>query len=107
MSAGGRPSNATPSSTDFEIDPYYILQTVALRAGMVPRRGIVAAMDVATIVEQWDSAVTGMSNGLTMLRDECGVLLPKWLPYAPMLPPLPPRGNGWTRPAGRHRGHDV
>jgi hypothetical protein len=77
-----------PILVDFEIDPYYILQTIALRAGLVPRRGVVAAMDVSTIVDHWDGAVAGMSNGLTMLRDECGVLLPKWLPYAPMLPTL-------------------
>jgi hypothetical protein len=77
-----------PILTDFDVDPYYILQTIALRANLVPRRGVVAALEVATIIEHWDAAVFGMSNGLTMLRDECGVLLPKWLPYAPMLPTL-------------------
>jgi hypothetical protein len=77
-----------PVLEDFAIDPYYILQTIALRADLVPRRGVVAAMDVSTIVEHWDAAVAGMANGLTMIRDECGVLMLKWLPYAPMLPTL-------------------
>jgi hypothetical protein len=77
-----------PVLVDFGIDPYYILQTIALRAGLVPRRGVVVAMDVSTVVEHWDAAIAGMANGITMLRDECGVLLPKWLPYAPMLPTL-------------------
>ena len=77
-----------PILDDFEIDPYYILQTIALRADFVPRRGVVAAMEVSTIVDHWDAAVAGMANGITMLRDECGVLMPKWLPYAPMLPTL-------------------
>jgi hypothetical protein len=77
-----------PVLADFNIDPYYLLQTIALRADLVPRRGVVAAMDVTTIVEHWDEAVAGMANGITMIRDECGVLMPKWLPYAPMLPTL-------------------
>src|ERR1039458_888480 len=77
-----------PVLEDFGIDPYYILQAIALRAGLVPRRGVVAAMEVSTIVQHWDAAVSGMANGLTMIRDECGVLMPKWLPYAPMLPTL-------------------
>jgi hypothetical protein len=77
-----------PVLAEFAIDPYYLLQTIALRAELVPRRGVVASMDVATIVSQWDDAVAGMSNCITMIRDECGVLMPKWLPYAPMLPTL-------------------
>jgi hypothetical protein len=79
---------ASPVLSDFEIDPYYILQTIALRANLVPRRGVVAGMEVSTIVEHWDAAVAGMANGLVMIRDECGVLMPKWLPYAPMLPTM-------------------
>lgn len=77
-----------PVLADFAIDPYYLLQTIALRAELVPRRGVVASMDVSTIVDHWDAAVAGMANGITMIRDECGVLMPKWLPYAPMLPTL-------------------
>ncbi len=77
-----------PILAEFTIDPYYLLQTLALRAELVPQRGIVASMPVSTIIDHWDDAVAGMSDGITMLRDECGVLMPKWLPYAPMLPTL-------------------
>src|SRR6202023_4214199 len=45
-------------------------------------------MDVGTIVTEWDGSVRGMAQALVMLRDECGVLTDKWLPYAPMLPTL-------------------
>jgi hypothetical protein len=77
-----------PVLSDFEIDPYYVLQAITLMAGYVPRRGVVVALEVSTILEHWDAAVVGMASSLIMLRDECGVLMPKWLPYSPMLPTL-------------------
>lgn len=77
-----------PVLGEFGIDPYYVLQAIALRVDKKPQRGVVAAMDVPTIVAEWDASVRGMAQGLVMLRDECGVLTPKWLPYAPMLPTL-------------------
>ena len=73
---------------EFEIDPYYLLQTIALRVGKKPQRSIVASLDVRTIIDNWDASARGMAEGLVMLRDECGVLTPKWLPYAPLLPTL-------------------
>jgi hypothetical protein len=77
-----------PVLEDFEIEPYYILQTVALRNGLIPQRGVVVGLPVKTLVEHWEASVRGMADGLTMLRDECGVLTAKWLPYGPMLPTL-------------------
>lgn len=73
---------------EFGIDPYYLLQAIALRVGKKPQRGIVAALEVSTLVDHWDAAARGMAEGLRMLRDECGVLTARWLPYAPMLPTL-------------------
>jgi hypothetical protein len=32
--------------------------------------------------------VRGLATGLDILRDDCKVMLPKWLPYQTMLPPL-------------------
>ncbi len=81
-----------PVLEDFEIDPYYILQTVALRHGLIPQRGVVVGLPVKTLIQHWDSSVRGVADGLTMLRDECGVLTEKWLPYAPMPPTL---GAAW------------
>ena len=73
---------------DFDIDPYYILQTVALRIGKKPQRGVVVELPVVTIIAEWDASVRSMASALIMLRDECGVLTKQWLPYAPMLPTL-------------------
>lgn len=80
--------NQRPILDDFGIDPYYLLQAIALRVGKMPQRSVVAALPVSTIAEEWDAATRGMASALLMLRDECGVLTPNWLPYAPMLPTI-------------------
>ncbi len=36
----------------------------------------------------WDAVVKGLAVGLEILRDDCKVPLPKWLPYQTMLAPL-------------------
>jgi hypothetical protein len=77
-----------PVLDDSGIDPYYLLQAIALRIGKKPQRGVVAALQLSDIVKEWDPAVRGVASALVMLRDQCGVLTPKWLPYAPMLPTL-------------------
>lgn len=81
-----------PILDEFEIDPYYVLQAIALREGRKPQRGIVADLEVNILVREWPAAVRGIAQGLLMLRDECGVLSSQWLPYAPMLPTL---GAAW------------
>src|ERR1019366_2099116 len=40
------------------------------------------------ITDWWDKVVRGLATGLDILRDDCKVMLPKWLPYQTMLPPL-------------------
>lgn len=74
-----------PVIQDFEIDPYYILQSISLMVHGSPKRNIVLGLRIEDIVETWDSAVIGMAETLKILRDECGVLVGKWLPYATML----------------------
>lgn len=74
-----------PILADFDIDPYYILQVIAVRTRGNPKRGTVLSLDMQEIVENWATAVGGMSNALEMLRDECGVLTSKWLPYQTMI----------------------
>lgn len=71
--------------TEFRVDPYYVLQTIALIARGNPQRSTVLALDVEEITQHWDEAVEGIVGALTLLRDECGVLTPKWLPYGTML----------------------
>lgn len=74
-----------PVLSDFEVDPYYVLQTVATIARNNPQRATVLALDVREMVDYWDEAVRGLAGALELLRDQCGVLVRKWLPYAPML----------------------
>ena len=33
----------------------------------------------------WHTVVLGLATGLEILRDDCKVMLPKWLPYQTML----------------------
>lgn len=80
-----------PIIQDFEIDPYYLLQVVSLvvsRRAPSVRRGDILNLEASDINEWWDRAVYGMAKGLEMLRDDCGVMLPRWLPYNTMVTPL-------------------
>ncbi len=77
-----------PILDDFAVDPYYILQTIAVKEAGEAKRGAVLKLDVQSIVKRWDQAVEGMAAGLTMLRDECGVLVDRWLPYRSIIIPL-------------------
>jgi hypothetical protein len=79
-----------PIIEDFEVDPYYLLQSVALAARPTPscKRSDVLALERQAISDWWGSAVDGLGLGLSLLRDDCGVALPRWLPYDPMLIPL-------------------
>lgn len=70
---------------DFGIDPYYLLQAIAMSARGSAKRSTVLSMGVPEIVDQWDQTVRGLASSLTLLRDECGVLVSKWLPYQTML----------------------
>jgi hypothetical protein len=80
--------DAHPILTDFDVDPYYLLQVIALRRGASCKRGPVLNLPAAVITEEWDRATADFAAVLRMLRDDCGVLVHKWLPYNPMLIPL-------------------
>ncbi len=80
-----------PIISDFEVDPYYVLQAISLfTATAAPscKRGDILKMKVFQIEKGWIQIVDGLKNALQMLRDDCGVILPKWLPYNTMLIPL-------------------
>ena len=44
-------------------------------------------MEVGQIKAGWKPVVRGVADMLQMLRDDCGVALPGWLPYNPILIP--------------------
>ena len=79
-----------PIVREFGVDPYYLLQVVALVSRQTPscKRGDVLALDPNDITQWWDLAVQGMADTLEILRDDCGVLIPKWLPYNTILNPM-------------------
>ncbi len=79
-----------PVIADFEVDPYYILQGISLASRKAPscKRSDVLNMAASDITEWWDRVVLGLATGLDILRDDCKVMLPKWLPYQTMLQPL-------------------
>lgn len=77
-----------PILDDFDVKPYYLLQCIALRLGLSCKRRSVVSLPADDIAREWDTAVDSMAAILTLLRTECGVLTPKWLPYEPMLIPL-------------------
>jgi hypothetical protein len=79
-----------PVIGDFEVDPYYVLQGISLASRKSPscKRSDVLNLAAADVTEWWDKVVNGLATGLEILRDDCSVVLPKWLPYPTMLPPL-------------------
>ncbi len=80
--------NQYPILDDYDIQPYYLLQTIALRLGAACKRSSILRLAADDVAREWSSAVRCMAAALAMLRDECGVLTAKWLPYQPMLIPL-------------------
>jgi hypothetical protein len=79
-----------PIIADFLIDPYYVLQIVSLAARSTPsfKRSDVLNLEARAIEEWWDRAIDGVDKGLKLLRDDCGVIIPTWLPYNTVLIPL-------------------
>lgn len=79
-----------PDLLDYDVDPYAILQAITLRVSnpaTIQRR---ALMDLTAdqVRQMWPTTAAAMASGLSLLRDECGVMLAKWLPYSTMLAPL-------------------
>jgi hypothetical protein len=75
---------------DFEVDPYYVLQAVSLACRKAPscKRSDVLNLTTHDIETWWNQIVSGLATGLDILREDCKVVLPKWLPYQTMLAPL-------------------
>jgi hypothetical protein len=73
-----------PIIAEFDVDPYYVLQSISLfsaKAAPSCKRSDVLKMDVSQIKAGWQPVIKGLADGLHILRDECGVILPHWLPY--------------------------
>ena len=94
-----------PILSAFDVDPYYLLQVIALRLGASCNRGAVLSTPVDEIASEWPGAVSDFASTLKMLRDDCGVMVPKWLPYKPMLIPLATAWREVTAVAGPSVAH--
>lgn len=87
-----------PILDEFDIDPYYVLQVIALlepgidndgkvRAPSV-KRSVILDMGVDQARRGWDPAINGLAEALFLLREECGVLGPALLPYNTIIIPM-------------------
>jgi hypothetical protein len=79
-----------PAIADFDVDPYYMLQTIALVSRQPPgcKRGEVLALEAPQVEGWWDRVAWAMNEAVTILREDCGVLVPRWIPYETMLIPM-------------------
>lgn len=71
----------------FAIDPYYILQAICSRVKNSVKRSDVLDLGAEEVVSNWDDAIWGMEQVLSILYHECGVLTPEWLSYNTILIP--------------------
>jgi len=82
--------NDYPIISEYWVDPYYILQAIAIySASAAPscKRSDVLKMAIQQIETGWKPVVEGLVKFLNILRNECGVILPQWLPYNTILVP--------------------
>lgn len=79
-----------PNIADFDIDPYYVLQAIALVARSAPscKRSDVLDLRTADIEKWWNAAAHGLAQALQLLKEDCGVLVAKWLPYYTIIVPF-------------------
>ncbi|CCQ91057.1 conserved hypothetical protein [Nitrospina gracilis 3/211] len=76
---------------DFQIDPYYVLQAIALLSSeKAPscKRKDVLSLTSQHVKETWSNAIKGLADTLNILQEDCGVFIPKWLPYNTILIPF-------------------
>ncbi len=75
---------------DYWIDPYYVLQAISMIAhkSSSATRSAVLDLSASAITQWWDLVVRGFAEGLELLRKECGLIAPKWLPYTTLVLPL-------------------
>lgn len=79
-----------PIIADFDTDAYYVLQAISLASRPTPscKRGDVLDLTAQNINDWWGAAVKGLAKTLEILRDDCGVIVPGWLPYNTIVMPM-------------------
>ncbi|GHF58506.1 hypothetical protein GCM10018790_40500 [Kitasatospora xanthocidica] len=78
-----------PILVEFDVDPYNLLQSISLRArGSAQRTDILGKLTSDELKQFWDDSVAAAADVLDMLKRECGVISPQWLPYGMLLVPM-------------------
>lgn len=78
-----------PILTEFDVDPYNLLQSISLRSrGTAQRADILGKLTSNELSEHWDATVSAAADVLDMLKRESGVISPQWLPYGMILVPM-------------------
>lgn len=76
---------------EFDIDPIELLKAISLiRTNLKPtcKRGDILKLSNVDFVADWNTCVKHLDEALSVLKDECGVLGEKWLPYNSILAPM-------------------
>jgi hypothetical protein len=77
-----------PIIDEFSIDPYYVLQIVALINQGTVKRSDVLEIDPKIVANQWESVVNALAESLKFLQSEEGIFNQNLIPYNTMLVPL-------------------
>ncbi|MGW2161613.1 GmrSD restriction endonuclease domain-containing protein [Nonomuraea sp. NPDC001699] len=78
-----------PILSEFDIDPYSLLQSICLRVhNSAQRIDVLNKLSAEDIKDQWDVVVAAAADVMDMLKRECGVISIHWLPYGMLLVPM-------------------
>lgn len=103
---------------DFNLDPYYLLQAVSVRATRArtpsnkppsasAQRADVLKLTAQDFTEYWDEVVDGAAAALSHLRGNCGVLSGNLLPYSLVLVPMAASWHLVTAAKGAVKGKRI
>jgi hypothetical protein len=73
---------------EFDIEPVFLLQAIALLRSGLCKKGDLLKLDVKGFEDDWERVCGAASVVLGVLRSECGVLTRDWLPYVSLFPAL-------------------
>ncbi|MFJ9771751.1 DUF262 domain-containing protein [Kitasatospora sp. NPDC101157] len=78
-----------PLLVEFDVDPYNLLQSISLQArGSAQRADILGKLTSDELKQFWEGSVIAAADVLDILKRECGVISPQWLPYGMLLVPM-------------------
>jgi hypothetical protein len=88
MHERARSEYALLGEDEFDVEPVFLLQAIALLRSGLCKKGDLLKLDVENFEEEWWRVCGAASAALGVLRSECGVLTRDWLPYVSLFPAL-------------------